>query len=452
MKLIDKNALATDVLVRDVTPETVHTDPAAYARLGWIIVVVAVVGSLVWATFAPLDKGAPLSGFVAKESNRKAIQHLTGGIVEDILVKDGQLVKKGQVLVRMNGVNVKAQRDITLAQFFNSRSISARLLAERDNLDSISFPADLKPYKNDPRVVEAMAVQSQLFSARKEALRSELAAMDNALTGIKAQMAGQEATRDSKKEQMALLKEQLDNMRDLAKDGYVPRARLLELERTYAQTSGALAEDIGNIGRAKGQIAELNMKRLQRLAEFQRDVRAQLAEAQKDGDAAAARMEADAYAVENIDVKAPVDGVVMGVNVFTRGGVVQPGFRMMDIVPSEDALIVEGQLPINLVDKVHPGLKVELIFSAFNQSKTPHIPGEVTLVSADRFTDEHNGMPYYKVSARVTPEGMKMMQKEKLEVRPGMPVELFVKTGERTMMNYLLKPVMDRAGTALRED
>ena len=173
---------------------------------------------------------------------------------------------------------------------------------------------------------------------------------------------------------------------------------------------------------------------------------------QKEAAALEGRMSAETYALENVEVKAPVTGVVMDMEVFTRGGVVGPGFRMMDVVPTADALVVEGQLPINLVDKVHPGLPVEIMFSAFNQSTTPHIPGEVVTVSADRLIDEHSGMPYYLVKVRVTPEGVKMLSDLKLQVRPGMPADLFVKTGERTMMNYLLKPLFDRATSSMSEE
>jgi protease secretion system membrane fusion protein len=147
-----------------------------------------------------------------------------------------------------------------------------------------------------------------------------------------------------------------------------------------------------------------------------------------------------------------VGGVVVGLNVFTRGGVVAPGFRLMDLVPGEDALIVEGRLAVNLIDKVHPGLPVELMFSAFNAGTTPNIAGVVLQVSADRMVDERSGEPYYKMLARVTPEGIKQIDKLKLAIVPGMPVELFVRTGERTMMSYLFKPLIDRAKTSLTED
>jgi protease secretion system membrane fusion protein len=452
MKLIQKQSEATEVITHDVAPLTVNTDARAYSKLGWIIVLAGVVGFLLWACFAPLDKGVPMMGTVAKESNRKAVQHLTGGTIEEILVKEGDHVKAGQVLVRMNSVQAKAQADISMVQYFSGRAAEARLLAELGGKASITFPPALAQYKNDPRVIDAVRVQEQLFASRQSALRNELGAVDQSIGGLKLQIAGIEASRDSKKEQMSFLKEQIDNMRPLVKDGYVARSRLLELERTYAQTSGALAEDIGNLGRTRSQITELTMKKAQRTQEFQRDVRAQLADVQKEVEALQGRMTAETYLVSNVEVKAPVDGTVIGMNVFTPGGVVQPGFRMMDIVPSNDPMVIEGQLAINLVDKVHKGLPVEFIFSAFNANSTPHIPGEVMTVSADRLTDEKTGAPYYTVSARVTPKGLKMIEEKQMHIRPGMPVELFVKTGERTMMNYLLKPVFDRAKTSMSEE
>lgn len=452
MKLIDTKALATDVVTRDVTPATVHTDASAYSRLGWLIVLGGVVGFLVWAMFAPLDKGVPMQGNVVKEGNRKAVQHLNGGVVQDILVNEGDQVKKGQVLVRMNNVQVNAQSEITKVQLFSNRAAEARLIAERDGKSAPAFPEGLKQYKDDPRVAENIALQNQLFAARQSSLKNDLGAIDENISGLKLSLEGLQASRDSKKEQLAILKEQVDNLRDLSRDGYVARARLLDTERTYVQTKGAIAEDIGNIGRTQRQIAELTLRRAQRVQDYQKEVRTQLADVQKEADALTNRLVAEDYNVKHADVTAPVDGTVIGIAVFTKGGVVPPGFKMMDIVPVDDPLVVEGRLPVNLVDKVHPGMPVELIFSAFDKNTSPHIPGTLTNVSADRLVDEHNGQPYYTVVANVSPSGLKTLQQHKMEVRPGMPVELLVKTGERTMMNYLMKPLFDRAKTSMTEE
>ena len=450
MKLIENKT--QDVVSQDVTPLEVNTDARSYARMGWLIVLLGVGGFLLWALLAPLDKGVPLQGTVAKESNRQAVQHQTGGTVQQILVRDGDVVKAGQVLVRMNSVTAQAAVQMTDSTYLTDLAIEARLMAERDGAHAIQFPAPLEQRRNDPRVAGMMALQSQLLVSRQGSLRNELAGVEESISGLKVQIHGLQEARQSKKEQADLLKEQLSGMRDLAKEGYVARNRLLDLERTYAQLSGAISEDIGTIGRSQSQVAELTLRKAQRMQDYQKEVRTQLTEVQKEAEAEHARLQAQKFELSNVEVKAPADGVVVNLAVFTPGGVVAPGFKLMDIVPTNDPMVVEGQLPVNLVDRVHPGLPVDLQFSAFNANRTPHIPGQVEEVAADRNVDERTGQSFYKVRVKVTPQGAKLITQNKLEIRPGMPVSLFVKTGERTMMNYLLKPVFDRAESALTEE
>jgi len=450
MKLLKNDA--AEVIAHDVTPLEVNTDARAFSRVGWLIVVLGLGGFLLWGLFAPLDKGVPLSGTVAKESNRKAIQHQSGGTVKEILVKDGDVVKEGQVLVRMNGTLAKSAYETSDAQYLTARATEARLSAERDGRKSIQFPAELEQRRSDPRVMDLMSLQSQLLSSRQMSLQNELGSVDENIAGMKEQIRGLEESRDSKKQQMGFLKEQLAGMRDLAKDGYVARNRLLDLERTYAQLSGAVSEDIGNIARTRRQVLEMGLRKSQRMQEYQKEVRTQLADVEREAEALRARMEGQKFEVDNVELKSPVSGTVTSLAVFTQGGVVQPGFKLMEIVPTDDPMVVEGNLAVNLVDRVHPGLKTELIFSAFNANKTPHIPGEVEQVAADRSLDERTGAPFYKVRVKVTPEGQKMLAQHKLDVRPGMPVELFVKTGERTPLNYLFKPIFDRAKSSMAEE
>lgn len=443
-------ASAAVVYGEEIKPYAVNTDPRAYTRIGWWIVIAGVCGFLLWAFLAPLDKGVPLSGTVTVSTNRKTVQHPTGGTVEAILVKEGDHVKAGQPLVRLNAVQVTASAEMARVKYFTARAAEARLISERDGTDEIVFPPDLSHEKDDPRVASNMRMQEQLLSSRLMAIKSELAAIDENIAGLKLQSSGLEESRDNKKAQMKFLKEQLDGMRELAKEGYVARNRLLDLERTYAQISGAISEDIGNIGRAQRQIAELKLRRIQRQQEYQKEVRSQLSDVQREAEALANQLKGLDYDMANSVIKAPVDGTVVGLAIFTHGAVISPGFKMMDVVPSGDSLDVEGHLPVHLIDKVHPDLPVELIFSAFNRNLTPHIPGVVTHVSADRFVDEQTGTPYYKLRAKVAPEGMKMISD--LQIRPGMPVELFIKTGERTMINYILKPILDHIKMSMTEE
>ncbi|MEQ1535732.1 MAG: HlyD family type I secretion periplasmic adaptor subunit [Burkholderiaceae bacterium] len=444
------NTTATDVASRAEVLTEVNTNSKLHTRIGWWIIIAGVGGFIAWATYAPLDKGVPMSGTVTVATSKKAIQHLTGGTVEDILVKEGTVVKAGDVLVRMNSVQAKVNAETARIQYSTARATEARLSAERDSKSALTFSAELKDAMKDPRVANTMSLQQQLFSSRQSAIRSELSAFDENIAGLLLQKKGLEESREGKKQQLTFLKEQLDGIRDLSKDGYVARNRLLELERTYAQLNTAITEDTNSMGRSLSQISEIKLRKLQRTQEYQKEVRSQLSDVQREADGLANRLTGLEFDLNNALVKAPVDGTIVGMNIFTNGGVIGPGFRMMDVVPSDDPLIVEGQLPVHLIDKVHPNLKVELIFTAFNQNQTPHIPGIVTNVSADRLVDEKSGAPYYSVKAKVAPEGMKLISN--LQIRPGMPVDLFVKTGERTMMNYLLKPILDHLKMSMTEE
>ena len=332
-------------------------DETHYARLGWIVLLVGFGGFMLWAMFAPLDKGVSAQGMVITDGQRKVIQPTVSGVIEEILVKDGDQVKAGQLLVRMNDLQVSAQAEGTR----------------------------------------------------------------ETIAGLKGQIAGVEASIDSQQAQLALLKEQLNSMRELAKEGYVARNRVLELDRTYAQTRGALAENQGNLERYRHQLAELQKK-----------------------------LPAYDFDLENATIESPVDGSVVNLAVFTKGQVVQAGTKLMEISPVNQDLIVEAKVPVIMIDKVHVGLPVEMIFSAFNQRITPRIPGEVSVVPADRTTDERTGEPYYKIQARVNEKGMKLLKE--YQVRPGMPADLFIITGERTMMNYLLRPLLDRMRTSFGEE
>ncbi|MEQ1526732.1 MAG: HlyD family type I secretion periplasmic adaptor subunit [Gallionella sp.] len=442
----------TEAEIVEPTPDhfAVETDASWHIRLGWFIILGGFGGFLLWASFAPLDKGVPLNGTITVETNKKAIQHATGGTVEAILVKEGDLVKTGDVLVKINSVQATADAEMSRVQYFTARATEARLLAERDGRAMIQFPPELETAKNDPRVASNIALQQQLFNSRRAAKQSELGALDESIEGLVLQNKGLDDAKNNKQQQLQFIQEQLDGMRNLAKDGFLPRNRLLDTEQSYAQISAAISEDIGNIGRGQREIAQLKLKRQQVMQEYQKEVRAQLSDVQKDAGALDNQLSGLDYNLDNVSVKAPVDGTVIGLNVFTSGAVIAPGFKIMDIVPSDDSLIVEGRLPVHLIDKVQTDLDVELIFSAFNQNETPHIPGTVTQISADRLVDEKTGEPYYKLLAKATPEGMKKIAN--LKVRAGMPVDLFVKTGERTMMNYLLKPLTDHFKMSMTEE
>jgi protease secretion system membrane fusion protein len=431
---------------------TLNTDESRYVKVGWTIVLVGVVGSLLWATLAPLRKGVPVRATVVVTGNSKQIQHPTGGIVQEILVQDGDRVKAGQVLVRMNNVQARAQAAAIRAQYLTELVVKARLIAEATDAKTITFVPELvaSAAAHNQQVDDDMKLQEQLLRSRRLALQASLGAMRETVAGYSAQLVSAKESRMHKLDEQQALHAQLAGVRQLASDGYVPRAKLQDLEREDARLDGEISTQVGETGQLTSQIAEARLRAEQQKDDYMKDVRAQLTEVQRDTDQLRSRLDESEFEVANGEVRSPVDGTVVGVNIFTSGGVIAAGAKLMEVVPSGEPLEVEGELPVNLVDKVQEGMPVDLMFTAFNQNSTPRIPGTLTFVSADRLIDDHTGAPYYRVRAKVTSQGMKLLKN--LNVKPGMPVEVFVNAGERSMLSYLLKPVIDRAHTAMTED
>ena len=282
-------------------------------------------------------------------------------------------------------------------------------------------------------------------------MKAELGAMQSTLAGLQAYAKGLEATRRSKEEQSRLLQEELKGLRELAAEGYLPRNRLSEQERLLAQLNGAISEDLGNLGRAQQSIGETRMRMLARQQDYHKEVENGLSEVQKETSSLESRLEGLAFELQNTDVRAPSEGIVVGLNVHTIGGVLAQGTPLMDIVPKNEPLRIEVQIPTDLIDKVRLGLPVEITFPAFNQRTTPQIPGEFVQVAADATTDPQGKLPpFYRGQVVVTEAGMKKLKTH--EIKAGMPAEVFVRTGERTMLNYLFKPLFDRMNAALTEE
>ncbi|MFJ4139672.1 HlyD family type I secretion periplasmic adaptor subunit [Pseudomonas fragi] len=425
-------------------------DDTRYSRLGWLLMLGGFLGFLGWAALAPLDKGVAVSGKVMVSGHRKVVQHPSGGIVERIDVRDGDKVAAGQVLIRLKETPLLGQAQSLRSQFYGSLASEARLDAERDGVASVSFPVELMALASEPEVASNLALQRQLFDSRRQALLLDQQGIDESIAGAEAQLRGVRDSQASKVLQRTALAEQLQGLRELAREGYIPRNRLLDSERVYAQVLGSISEDYGRIGQLQRQVMEMRLKIRQLAEEYQKEVRTQLADTRVRTEDLRNRLASAEFELANSQLRAPVAGIVVGLDVFTEGGVIKPGQALMEIVPQGEPLLVEARMPVELADKVHAGLPVELMFSAFSQSTTPRVAGEVTLVSADRQVDERTDEPYYTLRAQVSEAGM--AQLAGLQIRPGMPVEAFVRTGERSMLNYLFKPLLDRTHMALVEE
>ncbi|WP_321147863.1 HlyD family type I secretion periplasmic adaptor subunit, partial [Serratia marcescens] len=398
--------------------ETLPQDERKYTRLGWLVLAIGLLGSFIWAAFAPLDKGVVSAGSVIVSGNRKTVQAPASGIIKSIKVKEGDLVKAGEVLVQLSQVQAQAQVDSLSDQYYTTLASEARLIAERDGLNGITFSPALEKLRNQPRVDEILTLQQQLFTSRRQALKSEIDGYRQSIEGMRYQLKGLQDSRANKAIQQVSLREQMNSMKQLASDGYLPRNRYLEIQRQFAEVNGSIDETLGQIGQLQKQLQESQQRIDQRNADYQREVRTQLAQTQMDASEYRNRLDTATFDLGNTSITSPVDGTVVGLNIFTPGGVVGAGDHLMDVVPSQASLVVDARLKVELVDKVGQGLPVDLMFTAFNQNKTPKIPGEVTLISADRLVDKANGEPYYQMQATVTPEGMKMLAG--LDIKPGM--------------------------------
>ncbi len=430
-------------------PERPERDAGFFTRIGWMLAVVGAGSFFLWASLAPLDQGIPVQGTVVVSGKRKAVQSMSGGVLSRILVREGEAVKQGQPLFRLDQTQVEADVQSLQAQYRMAWASLARWQSERDNLKQVSFPAELSN-DPDPRLALVLEGQRQLFSSRREAFDREQAGMRANIEGATAQLAGMRRARTDLTTQAESLRQQLTNLQPLADNGYIPRNRLMEFQRQLSQVQQQLAQNSGESGRVEQGIVETRLKLQQHSEEYQKEVRSQLADAQLKTLTLEQQLTSADFNLQQSEIIAPADGIAVNLGVHTEGAVIRPGETLLEIVPQGTRLEVEGHLPVNLIDKVGSHLPVDILFTAFNQSKTPRVPGEVSLISADQMVDEKTGVPYYVLRSSVSDVAMEKLNG--LVIKPGMPAEMFVRTGERSLLNYLFKPLLDRAGSALTEE
>ncbi|WP_248798563.1 HlyD family type I secretion periplasmic adaptor subunit [Pseudomonas sp. MWU13-2105] len=423
-------------------------DARFFARMGWLLALVGAGGFFLWAALAPLDQGIAVQGTVVVSGKRKAVQSLGGGVVSRILVREGQVVHQGQPLFRLDQTQLSADVQSLQAQYRMAWASQARWQSERDNLPRVVFPPELST-DADPRLALVLEGQRQLFSSRREAFFREQAGIRASIDGAGSQLAGMRRARNDMLARADSLRSQLDNLKPLADNGYIPRNRLLDYQRQLSQVQQDLAQNSGESGRVEQGIVESRLKLSQHAEEYQKEVRGQLAEAQLKSLTLEQQLRSAGFDLQHSEIIAPAEGIAVNLGVHTEGAVIRAGETLLEIVPQGERLEVEGHLPVNLVDKVGSHLPVDILFTAFNQSRTPRVPGEVSLISADQLLDEKTGAPYYVLRTSVS--DMALEKLHGLVIKPGMPAEMFVRTGERSLLNYLFKPLLDRAGSALTE-
>lgn len=431
-------------------PEAPPRPPVGrFVTAGLLVVALLFGGFGGWASLAPLASAAIAMGTVRAESSRKTVQHLEGGIIAELLVREGDRVAAGQPLIRLDATAaqsryeaIRHERDLALAS-------QARLRAEQARAASLVFPEELEARRHEPRIATLLANQEQIFATRRQSYEGQREILAKRIEQLRSQIEGFRAQIAAAERQLALIGKEQRTVADLVAKGLERQPRLLDLQRRAAALEGAKAESAAEIARAEQAIGETELRILALDDEQSEKVAGELEKAQ----AALARMEEELTAAGDVlrrrVIEAPLAGTVVNLHFVTPGGVITPGTPILDIVPAEDRLLIEAQLNPLDIDVVQPGLLTEVRLTAYKQRLTPVLDGRLVQVSADRFVDERTGMAYYKALVEVP--ASELARAGDVALYPGMPTEVMIKTGEHTFLEYLLQPIRDSFARAFTE-
>jgi len=415
-----------------------------------IIVLVFFCGIGTWAAFAPLDSAAIAPGKVTVASNRKTVQHLEGGIIRELRVKEGDALEAGQVIIRLDDTQTRANLELLSSRQDTLLAREARLIAERDGAAAIEFPPSLMSRRGEAAVAKLLAGEQAVFAARRRAIQGRVDIFRKRIVQLGEEIGSLEAQVDAEDRQLALVAEEQDSVATLVSKGLMDKTRLLSLKRAAARLEGNRGEHQGLIARAEQRIGETELQiidlensSLNEAVSTLREVQSQLVESGQ-------RLRAAEDILARTEIRAPQTGVVMGLNVHTETGVIAPGQRLLDILPKDDTLVIEAEINPNDIDVVRVGLTAQVRLTAFKQRNTPPLEGEVTRVSADSFTHERTGATYFL--ARITIDPAERDKVDGGELYPGMPAEVMIVTGKQTAFEYFLTPVTDSFRRAFRED
>jgi len=415
---------------------------------GFFVMLGCFGGFMAWATTAPLAEATVAPGIITVEGTRRTVQHLEGGVVRAILVREGDRVQAGQVLVRLDDVHAGATRDALRAQQASLQAHAARLAAEAAGTGALTFPTALQ-HSDSARAREAMAAQVALFTARRAALDSQLAVIATREAQARASIDAAQGQLRAAERQRELIVQEEAMRRGLVNQGLSRLPELLAVQRGRAAIEGSIEELQGQISRARSAIEEAQGQAQHLLHQRRQEVNTEAHEvANRLAEVEERLLAADDVATRR-DILAPEDGTVVNLRIFTLGGVVRPGDPLMDIVPANDRLVAEVNIPPTAIDSVHTGLSAEVRLPAFRQNLVPYLAGEVVFVAADVTTDPQTRMSHYR--ARITLDQEVLARTPNIFLAPGMPVEAHVMTGSRTFWRYMTQPLRESLRRAFTE-
>jgi len=420
-----------------------------YQVLG-VIGLLLIAGSLgAWAALAKIQGAVIAPGVLVVESYTKKVQHKEGGIIAQIDVKEGDLVKAGQLLIRLDATEARAELGVVNTALFENLAKQARLRAQLSNADKVKYSSELTKRANEPDVADLMSTQENLFKSEMAAIRSRKDQLDERVRQLDDEIDGLAAQLASKKRQIDLIAGELKDLEKLHKQGLVPTTRILALKREKSRLEGELGQYTSSIAQSKGKISETKLQMIQ----IDDDARRRDLSDLRDADAKVLEMLDRRLALQSklrrTDIVAPQDGYVHQLVVHTIGGVITPGELLMQIVPDLDEIVIEAHVQPKDIDQVHIGQKAIVRFPAFDRRTTLELYGEVEHVSADLTQPQNDRPPYFAIRVRMTAEELKKLGDNKL--KPGMPAEAFIQTRERTPLSYLLQPLSDQIAHTFRE-
>ena len=418
-------------------------------KFGFITIALGIGLFVVWGGIAPLDSASIAEGTITVAGYHKTIQHLEGGVIQDIYVKDGQTVKENDVLIRLNDSSTKAQLKIYTSQLKFALAVQARLSAERHNEAKIAW--DYKIFDpNDSEIKEILQTQENLFRYRQEEFKANLAIFNERLTQNQEEIIGFEARKVSYQSQSKLINEELKNTEILLKKGLALRPRLLELRRHLDELTAGLAETKTKISAAKQSIAENNLRLINLENEYQKELAKEMKENHSQVLDLTEKYTAAEDVLKRVEIKAPTAGIVTDLQYHTIGGVITSGHKILDIVPQGENLIVEAKVKTQDIDSIHPGLVAKIQLGAYKSRLVPRLDGKIIYISADKFTDQHYGNSYYIAKIEIDEKQLSDLNVN-VKLYPGMPVTVFIVKGTRTFLNYLISPIRDSFFKAFKE-
>ncbi len=401
-----------------------------------------------WSAVAPIEGAVRAPGVVAVESNVRTVQHFEGGIVEEILVSEGDAVEAGEVLIRLGSTQPTATLNELQAQYFEARATEARLAAERDGLDRIEFPAELRDKVGDAAAQAAMADQESIFASRRSLLQDRLDILERTQAALEGETGGLEGQIASAERQLAVVEEELASANQLLDQGLIEAPRVLALRRSQAELEGAISQQRSAIGVVQQRVEEARLRMAELEATMANEVEEQLREARTRAYDLGQRLAAAQDVLDRTTIRSPIAGTVVGLNVYTVGGVIAAGEPLLDVVPANDKLVVQATIDPLDIDQVAVGLPATVWLTALNHRTQAGIDGLVQTVSADRLTDPRTGLAYYLARVEMDAEAV---ERARVPLQAGMSADVMIKTGARTTWDYLSAPIVRSLSFALRE-